>query len=91
MTTDLTREELLAHLGYVRDDVRELKTDVASVSRDTQANTLAIAALQQQLAAADAAHARRRTTADALVVAVLGTVGAGLIEWAKSKLAGGVK
>ena len=88
MTTDLSREELLAHIGYVRDDVRELKGDVAAVTKETQAHTLAIAALQQQLAAADLARARRRTTADALVVAVLGTVGAGLIEWIKSHVGG---
>jgi len=88
MTTDLTREELLAHLGYVRDDVRELKTEVAGVSKETQAHTLAIAALQQQLAAAEVARARRRTTADALVVMVLGTVGAGAIEWLKSHFGG---
>ena len=87
MTTDLSREELLAHIGYVRDDVRELKGEVAGVSKDTQANTLAIAALQSQLAAADVARARRRTTTDALVVAILGTVGAGVIEWFKTRFA----
>jgi hypothetical protein len=84
MTTDISREELLAHLGYVRDDVRNLQTSVDTVGRDTQANTVAIAVLQEQIAAATTARQQRRTKADAIVVALLGVGGAGLIEWIKA-------
>jgi hypothetical protein len=84
MTTDISREELLAHLGYVRDDVRNLQTSVDTVGRDTQANTVAIAVLQEQIAAATTARRERRTKADAIVVALLGVGGAGLIEWVKA-------
>jgi hypothetical protein len=85
MTTDISREELLAHLGYVRDDVRNLQTSVDTLGHDTHANTVAIAVLQEQLAAAATVRAQRRSKADAIVVALLGVGGAGLIEWIKTR------
>jgi septal ring factor EnvC (AmiA/AmiB activator) len=93
MTTDISREELLAHIGYVRDDVGDVRGDlkalqasVDKIGERTAANERAIARLEDQHAAAEAASARRRTSADAVVVAVLGATLAGAIEWVKAHL-----
>jgi hypothetical protein len=95
MTTDISREELLAHMGYVRDDVRRVRGDegAAVVSVDKIGERTAANDGRDRAAAGtasrrrDGASARRRTSADAVVVALLGaTLGAALIEWVKAHL-----
>jgi hypothetical protein len=91
MTSEISREEFLAHIGYLRAGVDGLQGAVAGVQASvdkvgdrTTATELEIALLKAAAAAAATGQARRRTSADAVVVAVLGTALAGLVEWVKA-------
>jgi hypothetical protein len=91
MTEQITRDEFLAHIGYVRADVAEVKAAVGAVGERTNATELEIALLKAAAAAAETGRARRRTSADAFVVAILGVGGAAVIEWIKAHLFGATR
>jgi hypothetical protein len=91
MTTEISREEFLAHMGYLRGDVAQLQASVDKVGERQTATELAIALINQERATVEASAMRRRTSADAFVVAILGVAGAGVIEWVKTHWFGGSK
>lgn len=74
MAEPLSRDEFLAHIGYIRDDIAGVHQRLDVLNGRTRATETAIVVLQTEAAAAEKAGQKAGRTAGAIAGSVIGGV-----------------